>query len=88
MQAVGSFVAIKKSKGVVRKSKCGLDIPSDIEDRFIQGVIISVSDQGKEEFGLKKDDVVLYDKHSFAPFKGVDGEDYVAVHCKNIAVVL
>ena len=79
---------VQKTKGVVRTSKSGLDIPSDIEDRFIQGVIVSSSETGKKDFGLKDGDVVLYDKHAGNTFKGADGEEYKVIYCRDVAVVL
>lgn len=88
MHAVGIFVIVQKETGVVRKSKSGLDIPSDIEDRFIRGTIISCSEIANKEFGLKDGDCILFDKHSGNEFKGSNGETYRAIRCSDIAVVL
>jgi co-chaperonin GroES (HSP10) len=88
MQAVGLFVIVKKEKAVVRTSKSGLDIPTDMEDRFLKGTIISVSELVMKDFGIKNGDIILFDKHSGNEFKGIDGEIYKVITCRDIAVIL
>jgi co-chaperonin GroES (HSP10) len=88
MKAVSVYLIIKKEKGQVRTSKSGLDIPAEMNDRFIKASIISASELGKEEFGLEAGQEVLYDKHAGHEFKGVDGESYRIITCRDVAVVL
>ena len=88
MKAVGVYVVIKQNKGEIRKRKSGLQVPTKLSDRFIGGVIYSASEIGKDEFGLSEGQQVLYDKHAGHDIKGVDGEDYKVITCRDIAVVL
>lgn len=89
MIAVGQYVIIKPIKGESRQRKSGLHIPTELSDRFIGGVVHSVSKEiGEEQFGLKQGQQVLYDKHSGHDIKGIDGESYKVITCRDIAVVL
>jgi len=88
MKAINLYVVIKKETGQVRTSKSGLDIPSDMADRFIKAKVISISEKGQEEYGVKAGDDILYDKHAGNEMKSVDGETYHIITCNHIAVVL
>lgn len=88
MKAVGVYVVIKQIKGQTRVRKSGLEIPVEMSDRFIQGVIHSTSELGKNEFGLQDGQNVLYDKHAGHEVKNIKGEDYKVIQCRDIAVVL
>lgn len=89
MVGVGLYVIIKPIEGVMRTTSSGLDIPTELGDRFIQGDLISASeDIGKKEFGLEGGQVVLYDKFAGHEIKGSDGETYKLITCRDIAVVL
>lgn len=81
-------MVIKHVKGQTRKRRSGIEVPTELSDRFIRGEIISVSETGKEEFGLDSGQEVLYDKHAGHEVKGVDGEDYKVITCRDIAVTL
>lgn len=87
MKAVGIYVLIKPNKSTVRKTKVGIEIPTETTDRFLQGEIKSVSSIGEKEFGLKNGMIVLYDKQSGHDVRGIDGIDYRLVRCQDISVV-
>lgn len=75
--------------GQTRKRSSGLEIPTELSDRFLRGTITSVSEEiGAKEFGLKEGQEVLYDKHAGHEIKGVDGEDYKIITCRDVAVIL
>jgi len=88
MKAVGLYLVIKKSKGKVRTHRSGLEMPTDMEDRFVEATVTSVSDLGVSEFGINEGDTVLYDKHAGRnSFKNDEGEFFV-ITCRDVAVVL
>jgi co-chaperonin GroES (HSP10) len=87
-QAVGLYVLIKHKAGQTRMRKSGLEIPTEMEDRFVLGEIISASTSiGKEEFGLEAGQQVLYDKHAGRQVR-VEGEDYLMVTCRDVALIV
>ena len=89
MQGVGVYVLIKPVKGKMRTTASGLEIPPELNDRFIQGKIVSASENiGKQEFGLEADQEVLYDKHAGHEIKGADNVTYRVVTCRDIAIIL
>lgn len=88
MRAVGQYILVEKEKGVTRTSKSGLDIPTEMKDRFIPGKVISASKLAQEEFGIMDGVTILYDKHAGHPVRGVDGIDYKVVTVRDVAVVL
>lgn len=89
MRAVGIYVLIKQTKGETRQRKSGLQVPTQLSDRFVGGVIHSVSQEiGKDEFGLKEGQKILFDKHAGHDIKGTDGETYKVITCRDVAVVL
>lgn len=88
MIAVGQYVLVEQERGVTRTSKSGLDIPTEMKDRFVPGKVISASKLAQEEFGITDGVTVLYDKHAGHPVRGIDGVDYKVVTVRDIAVVL
>jgi co-chaperonin GroES (HSP10) len=87
-QAVGIYVLIKSKAGETRMRKSGLEIPADMEDRFVTGIVVSASESiGKKEFGLEADQEVLFDKHAGRQLR-LEGEDYLMVTCRDIALIL
>lgn len=73
----------------MRQTSSGLDIPADMNDRFVQAEVISASTSiGKEEFGIEKGQTILYDKFAGHEFKGVDNKTYRAITCRDVAVIL
>jgi len=87
-QAVGAFVLIKPKIGETRMRKSGLEVPAAMQDRFLIGDVISASEKiGKEEFGLEAGQVVLYDKHSGQKLN-IEGEDYLMVTCRDVAMII
>lgn len=89
MDAVGVYVIIEPKKLKTRISKSGMEIPTELTDRFIEGTIISASSEiGTKEFGLSKGMNVLYDKHSGHDVKNIDGNTYRVVTCRDIAIIL
>lgn len=88
MKAVGYYVVVKQIRGQERESSSGLLKSPEILDRFIQGEVISSSDAGSREFGIKDGDRVLFDKKSGHQVPSPDGSIYKVVTCNDIAVVL
>ncbi|WZE63628.1 hypothetical protein PANI_CDS0109 [Maribacter phage Panino] len=88
MHGVGIYVVIKPKDGAMRSTNSGLEIPTAMSDRFLQGEVISASDVGKEEFGLEKGQNVLYDKHSGHDVPSIGDGTYRVVTCRDIAVIL
>lgn len=89
MKGVGMYVVVKPVKGIMRKTKSGLDIPPQLNDRFVAGVIISASEEiGFQQFKLEEGQDVLFDKNAGHDIKGADGENYRVVQCRDIAVIL
>jgi len=89
MQAVGGYVIIQHELGQTRKRSSGLEVPSELADRFLRGKIYAASEEvGKKEFGLEAGQTVLYDKHAGHEIKGVDGVEYKIITCRDIAVIL
>lgn len=87
-QAVGIYVLIKHKTGQTRMRKSGLEIPTEMEDRFVLGEIVSASESiGKEEFGLEAGQEILYDKHAGRSVR-IEGEDYLMVTCRDIAMIV
>lgn len=87
MRAIGQFVVVKKDKGAVRQSKSGLDIPTELNDRFIKGTVVSISEQASSDYNVVDGDEILFDKHSNQTFKSADGEEYNMIRCSDIALV-
>lgn len=87
-QAVGVYVLMEYKLGQTTMRKSGLEIPSEMEDRFVLGTIVSASDSiGKEEFGLEAGQEVLFDKHA-GQKKRIEGKDYLIVTCRDIAMII
>jgi len=89
MVAVGAYVIVKPKDGALRKSSSGLEIPTAMSDRFLQGTLISASKEvGKEEFGLESGQEVLYDKHAGHDVPSPNGDTYRIMGCRDVAVIL
>lgn len=88
MVAVGAYLIIEPIKGQTRKRASGLEIPVELEDRFIQGVVHSASPLGKNEFGLEEGQNILYDKHAGHDIKNINGKDYKVIRCTDVAVIM
>jgi len=79
---------MKHRPNQTQKRKSGLEIPSEMEDRFVLGDIISASESiGKQEFGLEAGQTVLYDKNAGQTLR-IDGEDFKMVTCRDIAMIM
>ena len=89
MQAVGGYVLIQHLVGQTRKRSSGLEVPTELADRFLRGTIMSASEEvGKKEFGLEAGQDVLYDKHAGHEIKGADGQEYKVITVRDVAVIL
>lgn len=87
-QAVGAFVLIKPKVGETRMRRSGIEVPAAMQDRFLTGEIISASEQiGKEEFGLESGQQILFDKHAGQKLT-IEGEDYLMITCRDVAMIL
>tara|TARA_B100000902_G_scaffold15170_1_gene18291 strand:- start:201 stop:461 length:261 start_codon:yes stop_codon:yes gene_type:complete len=86
MKAIGNNIIIKPEKITTDKSKGGLLlIEKDREDiRYKKAIIFSISDDIK---GLKKDDVIYYDKHAGHGVE-FDKEKYTVIKLQDVVVVL
>ena len=89
MQAVGIWVVIKQVRGQERESSSGLLKSADILDRFLQGEVLSSSEEiGEKQYGVKKGQTVLFDKNQGHQIPSKDGEIVKVVTCNDIAVIL
>jgi len=89
MKAVGGYVLIQHLVGQTRKRSSGLEVPTELADRFLRGTILSASEEvGKKEVGLEAGQDVLYDKHAGHEIKGVDGQEYKVITVRDVAVIL
>jgi co-chaperonin GroES (HSP10) len=89
MQAVGGYVLIQHLVGQTRKRSSGLEVPTELADRFLRGTVVSASEEiGKKEFGLQAGQDVLYDKMAGHEIKGIDGQEYKVITVRDIAVIL
>ena len=86
MKAIGNNIIIKPEKITTDKTKGGLIIiGKDREDiRYKKAIIFSISDDIK---GLKKDDVIYYDKHAGHGVE-FDKEKYTVIKLQDVVVVL
>jgi|TARA_R110000796_G_scaffold25949_4_gene72562 co-chaperonin GroES (HSP10) len=86
MKAIGNNIIIKIKKITTDKTKGGLFIiEKDREDiRYKEAVVFSVSDSIS---GIKKDDVIYYDKHAG---HGVEfnKEKFIVIKLQDVVVVL
>jgi len=86
MKAIGNNIIIKVEKIITDKTKGGLIIiEKDREDiRYKKATIFSVSNDIK---GLKKDDIIYYDKHAGHGVE-FDKEKFTVIKLQDVVVVL
>jgi len=86
MKAIGNNIIIKIDKTINDKTKGGLMIiEKDREDiRYKKATIFSISSDIK---GLKKDDIIYYDKHAGHGVE-FDKEKYTVIKLQDVVVVL
>jgi len=86
MKAIGNNIIIKAENITTDKTKGGLIIiEKDREDiRYKKATIFSVSNDIK---GLKKDDIIYYDKHAGHGVE-FDKEKFTVIKLQDVVVVL
>jgi len=86
MKAIGNNIIIKAENITTDKTKGGLIIiEKDREDiRYKKATVFSISDDIK---GLKKDDVIYYDKHAGHGVE-FDKEKFTVIKLQDVVVVL
>jgi len=86
MKAIGNNIIIKPDKIITEKSKGGLlIIEKDREDlRYRKAKVHSVSDEIK---GLKKNDIIYYDKRAGSGIEFLK-EKYTVIKLQDVVVVL
>lgn len=88
MQAVGIYVVINQLRNQERESSSGILKSPEILDRFLTGEVVSCSAIGKEQFGIKEGQRVLFDKNAGHQISSPAGEYHKVVTCNDIAVIL
>ena len=83
MKAIGRYLVIEKIKSHITTTKGGIMEVQGDDIRYVEGVVVCVGD---DVVGIKKDDVVLYDKN--AGFKTSIFKDQLVVNIKDIVVIL
>ena len=86
MEAVGKCLIIEKIKEGTTKTKGGLLLAENQRDdiRYIQAKVLSV---GQEVVGIKKDDLIFYDRHAGHKIE-VDKEIYHVIRLGDVVVRL
>jgi|TARA_R100001377_G_C3112258_1_gene83021 co-chaperonin GroES (HSP10) len=86
MKAIGNNIIIKAENITTDKTKGGLIIiEKDREDiRYKKATVFSISDDIK---GLKKDDIIYYDKHAGHGVE-FDKEKFTVIKLQDVVVVL
>jgi len=86
MKAIGRNIIIKKLKEGVTETKGGLLLAeSHREDiRYVQATVVST---GSECDGIKKDDVIYYDRHAGHKIE-LDRETYHVIKNSDVVFVL
>jgi co-chaperonin GroES (HSP10) len=86
MEAVGKCLIIEKIKEGTTKTKGGLLLAENQRDdiRYIQAKVLSV---GQEVVGIKKDDMIFYDRHAGHKIE-VDKDIYHVIRLGDVVVRL
>ena len=86
MKAIGSNIIIKKTKEGTTKTKGGLLLAENHRDdiRYVQATVHSVGDEIQ---GLKRNDIILYDRHAGHKIE-VEKEAYHVIKVQDVVVVL
>lgn len=85
MKAIGSFVVIQKENEEV-KNASGF-IMTEASEKTIRYKLGKVKTVGKDVVGIDADDSVYYDSAAGSDIR-IDGQKYVVVHDRNVAIVL
>jgi co-chaperonin GroES (HSP10) len=86
MEAVGKCLIIEKIKEGTTKTKGGLLLAENQREdiRYIQAKVLSV---GQEVVGIKKDDLIFYDRHAGHKIE-VDKDIYHVIRLGDVVVRL
>ena len=86
MKAIGKNIIIRKTKEGTTATKGGLLLAETHREdiRYIEAIVYSI---GNEIQGLKKDDVILYDRHAGHKIE-VDKDMYYVIKGSDVVVVL
>jgi len=86
MEAVGKCLIIEKIKEGTTKTKGGLLLAENQREdiRYIQAKVLSV---GQEVVGIKKDDMIFYDRHAGHKIE-VDKDIYHVIRLGDVVVRL
>ena len=86
MKAVGSYLIIQKIEENITKSEGGLLLnKNDRSDiRYIEAKVISIGDEVK---GIKKNDIIFYDRHAGHMIELEEGS-YQVIKIHDVVVVL
>ena len=86
MKAVGKCLVIEKIKEGTTKTKGGLLLAENQREdiRYLQAKVLSIGD---EVVGIKKDDVILYDRHAGHKIE-VDKNIYHVIRLGDVVVRL
>jgi len=86
MEAIGKCLIIEKIKEGTTKTKGGLLLAENQRDdiRYIQAKVLSI---GHEVVGVKKDDLIFYDRHAGHKIE-IDKDIYHVIRLNDVVVVL
>ena len=86
MNAIGRNIIIKKLKEGVTATKGGLLLAENHREdiRYVEATVVST---GSECDGIKKNDVIYYDRHAGHTIE-FDKEQYTVIKIQDIVVVL
>jgi co-chaperonin GroES (HSP10) len=86
MEAVGRCLIIEKIKEGTTKTKGGLLLAENQREdiRYIQAKVLSV---GNEVVGVKKNDLIFYDRHAGHKIE-IDKDIYHVIRLNDVVVVL
>ncbi len=86
MKAIGRNIVIQKSKEGITETKGGLLLAeSHREDiRYVQATVVSIGDECN---GIKKDDVIYYDRHAGHKIE-LDKETFHVIKSSDVVFVL
>ena len=86
MKAIGRNIIINKLKEGITETKDGL-LPSEAHREDIRYVEATVVSTGSECDGIKKDDVIYYDRHAGHKIE-LDRETYHVIKAQDVVFIL